>query len=137
MATNVINGSDLFVFMGGTVVAHGTSHTLTITRTNRLTSSKETGKYVSRKPGRLDITCTESGLMVYGSFEALEAAQDAQTPVTLTFGKKTVGNVLDTSETYATGTFYIKSLELNAPDGDNATYTASFETAGTFNFTKV
>lgn len=137
MATNVINGTDLYMFSGGTPIAHSTSHTLTLTRSNRGISAKDSGVWVTRAKGRMAITASCSALMVYGSYESIVAAQIARTPITLALGKKTVGNALDTSETYATGSFYITSIELNAPDGENATYTASFECDGTFTFTKV
>ena len=137
MATNVINGTDLYMFSGGTPIAHSTGHTLTITRATRGKSTKDSGTYVTRGKGRLTITASCSALMVYGSFEAIIEAQAARTAVTLAFAKKTVGGAVDTTESYATGTFFITSIDQNAPDGENATYTANFECDGTFTFTKV
>lgn len=138
MATNVINGTDLYVFVGGVAIAHSTSHTLTITRTNRGISTKDSGAYVTRDKGRLNVSASCSALMVYGSFETIVEAQLTSSPVSLYFGKKaSPSGVLDTTETYANGSFLITSVEMNAPDGDNATYTVNFECAGTFNFIKV
>lgn len=138
MATNVINGTDLYVFVNGVAIAHSTSHTLTITRTNREISTKDSGAYVTRGKGRLNVSATCSALMVYGSFETIVEAQITGSPVNVIFGKKTpLTGVLDTTETYANGSFYITSVEMNAPDGDNATYTVSFECDGTFNFIEV
>lgn len=138
MATNVINGTDLYVFIGGVPIAHSTSHTLTITRTNRGISTKDSGAYVTRGKGRLNVSASCSALMVYGSFETIVEAQITSAPVTVAFGKKTTpAGSLDTTETYATGSFFITSVEMNAPDGDNATYTVNFECAGTFTFTEV
>jgi len=137
MATNVINGTDLYVFIGGVPIAHSTSHTLTINRTNRGISTKDSGAYVTRGKGRLNVSATCSALMVYGSFETIIEAQITGSPVTVAFAKKTLGNAVDISETYASGSFYISSVEMNAPDGDNATYTVNFTCAGTFTFTEV
>lgn len=138
MATNVINGTDMYVFVGGVAIAHSTSHTLTITRQNRGISTKDSGEYETRAKGRLSISASCSALMVYGSFETIAEAQITGTAVTVAFGKKTVpAGALYTSETYATGSFYITSVEMNASDGENATYTVNFECNGTFTFTEV
>jgi hypothetical protein len=140
----VINGTDLYVFIGGVRVAHATSHSLSMTMATRPTSNKDTGKFDSEAVGRIKITASSSNLMVYTDFATLGAAYLARVPVALTFGEQTgatevggelVGGTLDSSKFYASGNFIITNLEQNASDADNASYTVSFNASdSTFAF---
>jgi hypothetical protein len=140
----VINGTDLYVFIGGVRVAHATSHSLSMTMATRPTSNKDTGKFDSEAVGRIKITASSSNLMVYTDFATLGAAYLARVPVALTFGEQSgatevggelVGGSLDTTKFYASGNFIITNLEQNASDADNASYTVSFNASdSTFAF---
>lgn len=138
MATNVINGTDLIVFMDvdgvPTPVAHGTTYTLTITMATRPTTNKGSGQIDEKGAGRLDVTGTCTSLMVYGSYEDLVNAHIAGDPVTLSFGAVINTDELDVSKPYGQGDFLINSLEMNAPDGENSTYTMTFEHAEGFEY---
>lgn len=126
MAT-IINGSDLFMFLDDTIVAHATSHTLTLTMASRNTSNKDSGNYDTHDVGRYDPAASCEGLVAYGSnWSAVLAAIAAREPVKLEFGKKD-GTSLDETVWYASGNFIITGWEHGAPDGDNATYSLSFE----------
>jgi hypothetical protein len=126
-----VNGTDLFVFMNGALVAHAISHTLDAKMITRKTSDKDSGVFETAAPGRLDITASCEGMVVYGSIELLRAAIVARNPLDLDFGEKD-GTVVDDTVSYATGMFYLTSLSETAPDQGNATYTASFEHASGF-----
>jgi hypothetical protein len=136
MAVNVINGTDLFVFMDDVVVGHATNHTLSMTMATRNTSNKDSGIFDTKDVGRFDVTASCEGLMVYGdNFQALMSAMRLRVPVKLEFGEKDGSGELDTSKFYAHGDFIITSFEQGAPDQDNATYNVSFEHYENFDFT--
>jgi hypothetical protein len=126
-----VNGTDLFVFMNGVLVAHATSHTLDTKMATRKTSDKDSGVFETSAPGRLDVTASCEGMIVYGSIELLRTALVARNPLDLDFGEAD-GMVVDDSVSYATGMFYLTSLSESAPDQGNATYSASFEHASGF-----
>ena len=140
----VINGSDLFVFIGGVRVAHATSHSISMKMATRDTSNKDTGKFNTKGVGRMDISASSDNLLVYTDFATLGAAYLARSVVALTFGEQTgatevdgdlVDGTLDTSKMYASGNFIITGLDQNAGDQANASYTVSFENAdGSFAF---
>jgi hypothetical protein len=140
----VINGSDLYLFIGGVRVAHATSHSIDMKMNTRNTSNKDTGKFNTKGVGRMDITASSDNLLVYTDFATLGAAYLARGVVALTFAEQTgavltdgelVGGAVDTSKFYATGNFIITGLTQNAGDEANASYSVSFENAdGSFAF---
>jgi len=142
---DVINGSDLYVFIDGDIVAHATSHTLSLKMNTRDTSNKDTGKFNTKAVGRMDISATADALVVYTNVEALLTAYLARDVVALTFAERTgavltdgvyVGGNEDTTKFYAEGNFIITGFDMNAGDQENASYSVSFENSdATFAFT--
>ena len=130
---NEINGTDLFVFIDGVVVAHATSHTLSPKMSTRKTTNKDSGIFETKAEGRIEVTASCEGLQVYGDIDILRTKFLARVPVTVDFGEQIAG-ALDESKIYATGNFYITGLDEGAPDGDNATYNVSFEHASGFQY---
>jgi hypothetical protein len=140
----VINGSDIVVFIDDVVVAHATSHTLSMKMATRPTSNKDTGKFNTKGTGRLDVTASCDALIVYADVSVMADAYLARSVVQIDFGERTgatltdgeySGGTLDTTKWYATGNFIITGLDINAADESNASYTASFENAdATFAF---
>lgn len=134
----VINGTDLFVFLTGTSIAHATSHSLSMKMNTRDTSNKDSGLWIQKAPGRMDVTCTAEGLMVYGAteFERLSGALTNRIPVALKFGQKvSTGSTIDTQYWYAQGDFIVTSFDMTAGDAANATYSCSFEHYSGFTMT--
>lgn len=146
MADTIVNGSDVLVFIspssGATTwktFANATSHTLSIKMTTRDTSNKDSGNYVTRAAGRLDITGTLEGLYVDNNqynLEDLMKAVAARTELLMIFGKETSdgSGVPDTTTTggthfYGSGKFFITGVDATFPDQANGTYTASIEHA--------
>jgi len=136
MAIEVINGSDLYVFIDDAVVAHATSHSLSMKMNTRDTSNKDTGKFNTKAVGRMDVTATADALMVYDDLETLMAAYLAREEVHVAFGERTgavldggeyTGGNLDDTTFYADGNFIITSLDMNAGDQENASYSVTFE----------
>jgi len=122
----VINGSDIFVYIDGVKVANATSHTLTMNMAIRNTSNKDTGIFNTKDVGRLDVTVTSDALVVYADLATMLTAYMARLPVTLHLAEDTAGSP-DTTQFYATGEFVITSMDINAADQDNASYSVTFD----------
>ena len=131
MADTVINGGNITVKIGSTAIGYASSHSMSIKNATRDTSNKTYGKITAREGGRVDVSISVDALCVYGvaggGFQTLLANVLAGTIMTLTMSDTTVG-----AHTYASGTFILSDVSMNAPDQDNMTYSASFECAGTF-----
>ena len=155
MSTNdkhVLDGGDilLFIYTGSaapsttsdyTPVGFGTSHTLNMSMdTREVASSKNSGKYKVRKPGRLDVVGSFDGLAVYPASSSMNYASlmrvvDQRTKVRMVFGEKDsdedTANV-DSSSFYASGSFYLTGIDISNPNEDDVTYAGSFELAEDF-----
>lgn len=123
---DVINGSDIFVFIDGVKVAHATSHTLSAKMATRNTSNKDTGKFNTKAAGRLDISASSDALVVYDDLATVLTAYLDREPVHLHFAENVAGSP-DETKFYAEGDFIISSMDINAADEDNASYTVAFD----------
>lgn len=142
---NVINGGDLMLFIGGKSIAFATSHKLSINVETVETTSKDSGgKWVSKAARKINWNCSTENLYsndgVGLTFSDLFDKLTARTPIEAVFclekdyatKKDEVpadGWLPSTTGTYS-GKVIITALEANAPNGDNATFTASFEGVG-------
>ena len=144
----VINGSDLMLFItsGSTTksIAFATSHKLTISAETVETSSKASGgKWTNKAVRKLSWnTSTENLYSLSGagaSYDDLFKLMTDRTEIDIVFSLEkdyaTKADEVPTSGwTPSTnqykGKAVITSLELNAPNGDNATFSASFEGVG-------
>jgi len=122
----VINGSDIFVYIGGVKVANATSHTLSMTMAKRDTSNKDTGKFNTSAVGRLDITASSDALVVYADLGTMLTAYLEREPVHLHFAEDVAGSP-DETKFYAEGDFIITGMDINAGDQDNASYSCTFD----------
>lgn len=145
MAGQIINGGDLMLFIGGKSIAFATSHKLSINVETVETTSKDNGgKWVSKSARKISWNCSTENLYSNDgeglNFSDLFDKLVARTPVEAVFCLEKDyaakvdevpegGWVPSTTGTY-TGQVIITSLEANAPNGDNATFTASFEGVG-------
>lgn len=130
-----INGTDLRIWIDDVIVAHATSHTLSVKMGTRGTSDKDSGVFETKEPGRFEVSGSSDSLMVYDSFETILAALTARQPLKMDFGQKNEADSnLDTSYIYATGNFILTGFDMNAPDNDNAGFTISFEHYSDFEF---
>lgn len=141
----VINGSDLMLFLSGTSIAFATNHKLAINAETVETSSKDSGgKWVAKAVRKLSWNMSTENL--YSVDGAGKTYDDLFTMMT---GRQEIDAVFSLEKDYATkadevpeagwtpittgqykGKVVITSLELNAPNGENATFTASFEGVG-------
>lgn len=144
----VINGSDFMMFMQKdsnlTSIAFATSHKLSITAETVETSSKDNGgKWTSKAVKKLSWTSSTDNLYAITgagiTYDALFDMMVNRTEIPVSFSlEKDYADKADEvpvggwtpSTTQYSGKVIITSLELNAPNGDNATFTASFEGVG-------
>lgn len=138
---NITQGGDLMLFMGGKSIACATNHTLSISAETSDTSHKDikaAWKASAVKTLSWEVS-TENLFTLDGAgkqYDDLYTAMIAKTPITVVIGKaKTTGEAPTTGFEPATTGFYtgsaiITSLTLNAPNGDNATYSATFTGVG-------
>lgn len=135
--THVINGTDLFVFVGGVPLAHATSHSLSFKMSTRDTSDKTSGKWLTKAPGRMDVTITAEGLAAYGEFETIANSMINRSTLTVFLGKVSndAATGMDlTAGSYASGVFYVTSWDHTAGQEVNATYSVTFDHASGFLF---
>lgn len=137
-----IRGGDMMLFVNGKSIAYATSHTLTISGDTQNTSNKDEGggDWASNEVSTLSWTAqSENMYSIDGAgsnFDDLFDIMVAKTPVTATFSKKTetAVNVPEGGWTASKpdyeGKVVITSLELNAPNGEYATYTVQFTGIG-------
>ena len=151
MADTIVNGTDVLVFISAatgstswTTFANATSHTLSIKMATRETSNKDSGDFVTRAAGRLDVTGTMEGLYVDNNkynYEDLVKVIYARTPLLMIFGHETTSGsgTPDTTTTggthfYASGKFYLTGIDATFPDQANSTYTVTFEHCSGFDY---
>ena len=128
--TGIVNGHYLRFFDGGVAIAKATSCTISFSAEARETAHKDTagdgGGWREVAPGQKSATGSTEGLYSEetNSFVTLFNKYSAGTELELTF---TTG---ETGDSIWYGTAIITSLELNAPNNENVTYSCSFEFTG-------
>lgn len=141
----VIQGGDLMLFIGGKSIAFATSHKLSINVETVETSSKDSGgKWVSKAARKISWNCSTENLYSNDGegvtfdqlFDMLVAREEIEAVFCLEKDYATKADTVpedgwlpSTAGTYK-GNVIITNLEANAPNGDNATFTASFEGVG-------
>lgn len=137
-----IKGGDMMLFIGGKSIAFATSHTLTINADTTDTSNKDEGGggWRSEDVNLLSWEATTENLMGSGQgndYDSLVTMMVAKQPVDAVFGQKSSA-ATDVPEGGWTGTGYsgkvlITSIEINATNGETATFTATFTGVGALN----
>lgn len=126
--TGIINGTDLFVSVGGTQVTHATSCSVSFSMETRDASTKDSAGYKEVLEGQRSWTIDAEGMTAldatYG-FEELFAAWVARTALTVKFSTG------DATDQFYQGMAYITSLSADAGVEDTSTFSVSFEGTGT------
>lgn len=139
-----IKGGDMMLFLDGKAIAFATSHTLSISGETQDTSNKDEGggDWASNEVSTLSWTAQSENMYSNDgngkNYDDLFDLMVKKAPITATFSKKTetVANVAETTEGWTAskpdyeGKVVITSLELNAPNGEYATYTVQFTGVG-------
>tara|TARA_R100001244_G_scaffold131962_1_gene106401 strand:+ start:1116 stop:1553 length:438 start_codon:yes stop_codon:yes gene_type:complete len=137
MANGQLNGTELGVYIGGTLVAYSTSASLNVNHSPRSTSNKEDGGWETAMEGyrNWDVSCDAlyAWLDPSGSAISNETLSELFTSYittrasfTLTFGVTSS----TTGDTKYTGTAWLTSASLSAPDQDTSTFSVSFQGSG-------
>lgn len=146
---SVIKGSDMMLFVGGKSIAYATNHTLNISADTKETSSKDSGgKWQTSEVGVLSWTCSTENLCGDDGegvgYEELIDMMIARKPITGVFAlegnsKDYYEGKLDAVPTDGwtakagkgyTGQMIITNVDVNAPNGDNATFKVDFTGVG-------
>lgn len=157
--SKIMDGTDLMCYVNGTSVAFATNHTLSISADTADSTSHKDARagWIERTVNTLSWEVTSENLYALddncegNSFEDIFDLLANKSIITLRFGipsnqvfdndgNATVPTVPDGGWTgakvnYYQGEAYISNLELNAPCGENATFTVTF--SGTGAITKV
>lgn len=133
MSNTVINGTDILLKVGSEVVACAKSHTITVTMTPRDLASKCTGGWGSKAKGLFTWTGQVDGLVDYTLDDAGDTTRISYRGLFNNLKNGTIVTVVSTgSGTGAyvlTGQALITSLDTTAGDGENATFSCTFEGA--------
>lgn len=128
--TGIVNGHYLRFFDGGIAIARAVECSISWSIEMRETATKDTagdgGGWREVQPGQKSGTGSTSGLYTEdtNSFAILYDKMIAGTPIELTFTTNESGD-----DVYY-GQAFISSMELNAPNNENVTYSISFEFNG-------
>ena len=144
MANTIIKGRDLMLFNNDKSIAYATNHTLSITANTSDVSSKDHGIYGGTEVVSFSWEIQSENLYTEAAYNELFDAMIAGasgTKVTVKFGLKAEtgeGTVVDGDYTnwtpkqsgYYTGECYITSLQANATNGENSTFTVTLTGVG-------
>lgn len=137
-----IKGKDLMIFKktGETYasLAAATSHTLSISTALMESSSKDSGKWGDSEAGRMEWEMGTENLYTVADFDTLFAAMVAGEKLNVAFEVASNANsdsgVPTGGWTIGPGGYegqvLITALNANAPNGENATYSATFKGCG-------
>lgn len=143
---SVVKGSDLMLFKRSgesssftyTALGAATNHTLTTSREVIETSNKDTGIFGDSEAGKVTWSMTSENMMIEADYDELMDALLAGKKLFVVFS--IAGNADDIggkpeggwtiSEGGYEGEVLLTQLDANAPDGDKATYTATFTGCG-------
>lgn len=144
----VVKGKDLMVFQKKgddySALASATNHTLSISAATMEASSKDSGKWGDNEAGRMEWEMGTENLFVQSDFDVLFAAMVAGEKLIVAFEVASNANS-DTGKPEGgwaigsggyEGQVLITSLNANAPNGENATYTATFKGCGPLSLRK-
>ena len=129
--TGIMNGTLLGVYSAGTLIAHATEGSISLSMDTRDATTKDSS-------GTRDLLeATKSGTISVSALYAEDAALgvddlmttwSARSSATIRFSTEVTG------DHYWEATAYITSLEVNSGMEDNVTYSATFELTGTITY---
>ena len=148
-SNTIVKGQELMLFMGGKSIAFATSHTLTVTGNTTDISSKDHGFFAASSLTSITWEISSDNLYTDGAYDKLfDAMVNKRVPVEVVFGHYADDKSLALNGTaddpeheswtapsgathvYYTGKAYITSLNANAANGDNATFSVTLSGVG-------
>lgn len=144
---DIVKGSALMVFLGGSAIGFATSHALSLTANTTEVSTKDHGDYPSVVAQSIGWEVTAENLYSDTGETTYMKAMLAKTPVDIKFAKVVnysatdekgiIDNAEKTAWTAGTviaeGKALITSFSINAAKGDNATMSVTFTGVGALN----
>ena len=129
MATSgIINGTNLAVYIGSDVIAHATSHSLSITHDARDATTKDSSGWTDRLEGLRSWEISGEGLVAFDGTVDIDDIFTSyivtRTAVTVKFSTEVSGDV------YWTGSAYLTGIDLDSPVEDNVSYSYTFSGTG-------
>lgn len=149
--TKIIEGGKLMVWVGTHSIAMATNHTLTINTETSEISNKDiaSGDWAASKIKKFSWEVSSDNMYTKSAYLKLYQQMISKTPVLLTFGTSPQTTLQDETGGYAdwgwlapqsgtmvNGDFYmqgnalITSLDVQAPNDDNATFSVTFTGTG-------
>lgn len=140
--SKITYGGDMMLFIGGEPMAFSSAAKLDVSLSTRDIGSKDSGFWEEKAAGKMSWSASSDALMcdsdITGTtktYSDLYTAMLTRVPLTIVFATAagtapswTISAVAGKSK--FTGTGFITSLSMNAGDGDNGTYSVSFEGTG-------
>ena len=137
MANGQLNGTELGVYMNGTLVAYSTSATININHSPRSTTNKESAGFEEIMEGLRSWDVSVDALYAWMQPDGNPISNETLSEIftgywttrakfTLTFGVTTTAQ----NDTKYVGDAWLTSVSLTAPMEDTATFSASFKGTG-------
>ena len=132
MATSgIINGTKFGIYQGSNLIAYATSGSLSINHSARETSNKESGGWKEIMEGQRDWEISVEGMVAFLTLSAGAVGGDTvnelftayiatRAPLTISFESS------ETGDFKWSGSAYMVSLSLDAPNEESSTYSCSF-----------
>ena len=140
--SKIVYGGDLMLFIGTgstkTPLAFSQSAKLSVSTKTREISSKDSGNWTDKAAGKFDWNASTDGLLSFtvtgqtGStgIDTVFEYFLAGTPLNLVFGSKTGTSpdwTINATAKSFSGQVIVSSIDINAGDGESATYSISLE----------
>ena len=132
---NILLGTDLMLFKANKALAVATSCKFTISANALDISNKDSGKWSAKKAGKLSWNASSDNLFILEEYTTLVELMTSRAEVDIQFSsvsnpdKEDGTDWIASTDGYA-GKAIITSIDVNANDGETATYTVSFEGTG-------
>ena len=130
--TGIFNGTSVGLYVGGTLIAHGTSHSFSTSHEPRDATTKDSGGWSEILEGLRSWEVSGDFLLAqdasYG-IDDLDTIVQNRTKVTLRFSSETTG------DNYWNGDAYMSELSVEAATEESVSFSVSFTGTGAINYT--
>ena len=133
--TGVLNGTEIKIYVAGTLVAYATTGSININHSLREITSKDSGAWKEQMEGLRDWSIDLEGMYAWtdpagGSItnadDLYSSYINTRTSFTITWGTTDA----EAGDTKYEGTAYLTTVSMSGATEDSATYSASFSGSG-------
>ncbi len=134
--TGVLNGTEIKIYVAGTLVAYATTGSININHSLREITSKDSGAWKEQMEGLRDWsidlegmyawTAPVTGAAITNADDLFASYINTRTSFTITWGSTDA----EAGDTKYEGTAYLGSVSMTGATEDSATYSASFSGSG-------